>query len=150
MSSSTIPATRIVVKRYDESLKQIAQLKPENFALNEIIWVNEIKDINLIEHYKTKIDTQTKLANSTQDKLRAREHFKLLKWHRSFCDQSTWIEEEELQSKENTLMAVIYMLEDKIQALKDDQQKANPGLWAEGPWKWSKCQAVILARYRFI
>ena len=79
MSSSTIAATRIVVERYDESLKQIAQLKRENFALKEIIRVNEIKAINLIEHYKTKIDTQTKLANSTQDKLCAREHFKLLK-----------------------------------------------------------------------
>ena len=123
MSSSTITATRIVVERYDESLKQIAQLKRENFALKEIIRVNEIKAINLIEHYKTEIDTQTKLAISLQDELRAREHFELLKRHRNFRDQSTWIEEEELQSKENELMAVIYALEDELQALKDDQQK---------------------------
>lgn len=123
MSSSTITATRIVVERYDESLKQIAQLKRENFALKEIIRVNEIKAINLIEHYKTEIDTQTKLAISLQDELRAREHFELLKRHRIFRDQSTWIEEEELQSKENELMAVIYALEDELQALKDDQQK---------------------------
>jgi hypothetical protein len=122
MSSSTITATRIVVERYDESLKQIAQLKRENFALKEIIRVNEIKAINLIEHYKTEIDTQTKLAISLQDELRAREH-ELLKRHRNFRDQSTWIEEEELQSKENELMAVIYALEDELQALKDDQQK---------------------------
>jgi hypothetical protein len=123
MSSSTIAATRIVVERYDESLKQIAQLKRENFALKEIIRINEIKALNLIEHYKTEIDTQTKLATSLQDELRAREHFELLKQHRNFRDQCTWIEEEELQSKENELMAVIYALEDEIQALRDDQQK---------------------------
>ncbi len=123
MSSSTIAATRIVVERYDESLKQIAQLKRENFALKEIIRVNEIKAVNLIEHYKTEIDTQTKMAISLQDELRARKHFELLHRHRNFRDQSTWIEEEELQSKENELISVIYTLEDELQALKDDQQQ---------------------------
>ena len=123
MSSSTIAATRIVVERYDESLKQIAQLKRENFALKEIIRVNEIKAVNLIEHYKTEIETQTKMAISLQDELRARKHFELLHRHRNFRDQSTWIEEEELQSKENELMSVIYALEDELQALKDDQQQ---------------------------
>jgi hypothetical protein len=122
MNSSAIAATRIVVERYDESLKQIAQLKRENLALKEIIRVNEIKAMNLIEHHKTEIDTQTKLAISLQDELRARENFELLKRRRNFHDQSTWIEEEELQSKENELVAVIYALEDEIQALKDDQQ----------------------------
>ena len=116
MSSSTIAATRIVVERYDESLKQIAQLKRENFELKEIIRVNGIKAINLIGHYKTEI-------LSLQDELRAREKFELLKQQRNFHDQSTWIEEEELQYKESELVAVIYALEDEIQSLKDDQQK---------------------------
>lgn len=125
MSSSTITATRIVVERYDEALKQIAHLKRENLALKEIIRVNEIKTMNLIEHYNTEIDTQTKLAIELKEELRARERLEVLKRHRNYRDQGTWIEEEELQSKENELVAVIYSLEDEIQALKDDQQKRS-------------------------
>ncbi|KAL3774768.1 LOW QUALITY PROTEIN: hypothetical protein ACHAW5_000288 [Stephanodiscus triporus] len=123
MSSTTITATRIVVERYDEALKQIAHLKRENLALKEIIRANEIKTMNLIEHYNTEIDTQAKLAIELKEELCARERLEVLKRHRNFRDQGTWIEEEELQSKENELVAVIYSLEDEIQELKDDQQK---------------------------
>jgi hypothetical protein len=122
MSSSTIAATRIVVERYDESLKQIAHLKRENLALKEIIHVNEIKTMNLIEHYNAEIDALTKFTNDLKDELCERDQLELSKRQRNFRDQSTWIEEEEIKSKDNALVAVIYALEDEIQALKDGEQ----------------------------
>ena len=121
MSSSTIAATRIVVERYDESLKQIAHLKRENLALKEIIHVNEIKTMNLIEHYNAEIDALTKFTNDLKDELCERDQLELSKRQRNFRDQSTWMEEQELRSQENELLAIIYMLEDEIQALKDDK-----------------------------
>ncbi|KAL3816153.1 hypothetical protein ACHAXA_001640 [Cyclostephanos tholiformis] len=123
MIPSTIAAaTRIVVERYDESLKQIAHLKRENHALREFIQVNEIKTLNMIEHYNAEIDAQTKFANDLKDELCARDQLEQLRRHRNFRDQSTGIEEGELQSKENELVAVIYALEDEIQRLKDDEK----------------------------
>jgi hypothetical protein len=117
--SSSIAATRAVVERYDESLKQIAQLKRENKTLRETIRVNEEKTVHLLEHYKTEIDKQTRLATEFKDELRAREKLEMLKRLRNFRDQSTWFEEEELQCKENELIAVIYSWEDEVQMLKN-------------------------------
>lgn len=122
-SSSTTAATRGVVERYDESLKQIAQLKRENNALKDIIQVNETKTVHLLEHYKTEIDKQTQLATEFKDELRVREKLEMMKRLRNFRDQSTWIEEQEIQCKENELIAVIYSLEDEVQALQENLEE---------------------------
>jgi hypothetical protein len=121
--SSSIAATRAVVERYDESLKQIAQLKRENNALRDTIKVNESKTVHLIEHYKSEIDKQTKLATEFKDELRAREKLEMLKRLRNFRDQSTWFDEQELQCKENELISVIYSLEDEVQSLKKNLEE---------------------------
>lgn len=118
MSSSSIAATRAVVERYDESLKQIGQLRRENNSLRDTIKVTESKTVHLLEHYKSEIDKQTKLATELKDEVRAREKLEMIKHLRNFRDQSTWFEEEELHCKENELIAVIYLLEDEVQALK--------------------------------
>ena len=69
--------------------------------------------MHLIGHYKREIDKQGGLVTKYKDELRARERLELLSRQRNFRDQGTWIEENELQSKENELMQVIYMLEGK-------------------------------------
>mmetsp|Transcript_10372 Transcript_10372/g.25435 ORF Transcript_10372/g.25435 Transcript_10372/m.25435 type:complete len:285 (+) Transcript_10372:28-882(+) len=123
--SRLISSSRIseVVQRYDDSLNHNALLKRENHALKEIIRGNEIKTMRLIEHYKNEIDAQSGLVAKFKDELRARERMELLDRQQNFRDQSTWIEEDELQSKEKEMLAVIYMLEDEIQSLKDAQLK---------------------------
>ena len=41
--SSQVAATRIVVQRFEDALRQIASLKKQNYELKEIIRCNEIK-----------------------------------------------------------------------------------------------------------
>ena len=113
----------IVVNKYDNALQQISQLKRENNKLQTIIRSNELKALKLIDHYKREIDQQTRLASSLKDEIRQRDHQEILNRQRNYRDQATWIEEQELQSKENELLSIIYMLEDEITSLKDDKIK---------------------------
>ncbi|KAL7552394.1 hypothetical protein ACHAWF_015631 [Thalassiosira exigua] len=123
MSGSHLDATSIVVQRYDAALKEIARLKKDNHELREIIRGNEIKAMNLIGHYSNEIEAQTNALTSLKDEVRAREELELIKRQRKYQDQSTGIEDDELQSKENELLQIIYMLEDEIKSLKDDRAK---------------------------
>ena len=113
----------IVVNKYDNALQQISQLKRENNKLQTIIRSNDQKALKLIDHYKREIDQQTRLASSLKDEIRQRDHQEILNRQRNYRDQATWIEEQELQSKENELLSIIYMLEDEITSLKDDKVK---------------------------
>ena len=113
----------IVVNKYDNALQQISQLKRENNKLQTIIRSNDLKALKLIDHYKREIDQQTRLASSLKDEIRQRDHQEILNRQRNYRDQATWIEEQELQSKENELLSIIYMLEDEITSLKDDKVK---------------------------
>lgn len=122
-SLTNVAVTKLAVQRYDELLQQITLLKRENHELKQSLRDNEIKAGQLIEHYKSEIDAQTIFATGLKDELRVREEVELIKRSRHFRDQSTWIEEQELRSKENELISIIYMLEDEIQALKDDKIK---------------------------
>lgn len=120
---SDVAATRVVAQRYEDALRQIACLKRQNNELKELIRGNEIKAMQLIGHFTSEIDAQTNLAAKLKGELRARDDLELLKRQRDFRDQSTWIEEDELQSKEKEMLAIIYVLEDEIQALKDDKMQ---------------------------
>jgi len=113
----------IVVNKYDNALQQISQLKRENNKLQTIIRSNDLKALKLIDHYKREIDQQTRLASSLKDEIRQRDHQEILNRQRNYRDQATWIEEQELQSKENELLSIIYMLEDEITSLKEDKVK---------------------------
>ena len=113
----------IVVNKYDNALQQISQLKRENNKLQTIIRSNDLKALKLIDHYKREIDQQTRLASSLKDEIRQRDHQEILNRQRNYRDQATWIEEQELQTKENELLSIIYMLEDEITSLKDDKVK---------------------------
>lgn len=114
-------ATRLVVQRYEDALHQIARLKRENNDLQETVRSNEIKTIRLVDHYKKEIDSQTNTALRLKGELRSL----MLKREQSRQDKYTWIEEDELRSKENELINVIYLLEDEIQALKADKEKQS-------------------------
>ena len=47
--ASQVAATRIVVQRFEDALRQIASLKKQNYELKEVIRCNEIK----VRHYCT-------------------------------------------------------------------------------------------------
>lgn len=117
---NNISAISSAVKKYDDSLQQIAQLKRENNNLKTVIRTNDIKAMKLIDHYKQEIESQTKLVINLKDELRARERMEILNRQRNYRDQCTWIEEQELQTKEDELLKIIYLLEDEIAALKED------------------------------
>ena len=117
---NNISAISSAVKKYDDSLQQIAQLKRENNNLKTVIRTNDIKAMTLIDHYKQEIESQTKLVINLKDELRARERMEILNRQRNYRDQCTWIEEQELQTKEDELLKIIYLLEDEIATLKED------------------------------
>ena len=117
---NNISAISSAVKKYDDSLQQIAQLKRENNNLKTVIRTNDIKAMKLIDHYKQEIESQTKLVINLKDELRARERMEILNRQRNYRDQCTWIEEQELQTKEDELLKIIYLLEDEIATLKED------------------------------
>lgn len=111
--------TSILVKRFEAQALQIASLKRQNHELKENIRCNEIKAMKLIDHYKCDIEAQTNLVAKLRDELRANEELEFMKRRRNFRDQGTWIEEEELQSAEKELIAIIHILEDEIQTQKE-------------------------------
>ena len=117
---NNISAISSAVKKFDDSLQKVGQLKRENNRLKTLIRSNDIKAMKLIDHYKEEIDSQTKLAINLKDELRARERMEILNRQRKYRDQCTWIEEHELQTKEDELLKIIYLLEDEIVALKED------------------------------
>ncbi|KAL9186101.1 hypothetical protein ACHAXT_005339 [Thalassiosira profunda] len=121
--SSQVAATRIVVQRFEDALRQIASLKKQNYELKEIIRGNEIKAMRLVDNANGEVEAQTALVTRLRGEIHERDRQERLKRERDFRDQSTCIEEEELASKEKELIAIIDLLEDEIQALKDDQVK---------------------------
>lgn len=124
-SVTNIAATKAAVQKFDELLQQITALKREKLELTEIIRENEIKAGLLIDHYKSEIDAQTRAVTALKEELCSRDEVELINQTRDFRDVSTCIEEYELLSKENELFAIINMLEDEIQSLKDDKIQAT-------------------------
>lgn len=111
----------MAVKKYDDALKQMAELKRENNTLKITIRSNEVKASKLINYYTLDIDNQTQLATKYKDEIRERDQQEILNRQRKYCEQATFIEDFELESKENELLSIIFLLEDEIQALKSDQ-----------------------------
>ena len=121
-----VSTTKVIVQRFDKALRQIATLQRQNNDLNEIIRDNELKALKLIDHYQSDIDAQTNLATKLKSELRARDELERLKRQRNFREQGTEIEDDELQeAREKELLDIIYLLEDEISSLKDDQIKQN-------------------------
>jgi hypothetical protein len=79
--------------------------------------------MQLIGHYKSEVNAQTNLATKLQDEIRAREEFERVQRERTCRHQATWIDEDELRSKEQEYIAIIDLLEDEIQALNEDKMK---------------------------
>lgn len=113
--------TRRVVERYDSALQKIALLKNENRSLKESIRMNEVKALRLIRHYQNDIDERTNTITRLYDERRAQEQYEEQQRQRQYSDKSTCIEEGDFKSREVELEQIIFMLEDEIQALKDNQ-----------------------------
>ena len=114
--------TRRVVERYDSSLKQISELKRENRALVEHVRRNEVKVLQLISHYQKEIEERTNSLTMLNDERRAREDFEKKQRQRQYSDKGTYIEEGVFNSREAELEGIIYMLEDEIKDLTDNQR----------------------------
>ena len=114
--------TRRVVERYDAALQQIAHLKSENRSLKEHLRENNVKVMRLIAHYQEEIEERTNKISQLNEEHRAQEMYERKQRQRQYSDKSTGIEEGDFNSRDAELEQVIYMLEDEIQTLKEDQR----------------------------
>jgi hypothetical protein len=113
--------TRRVVERYDAALQQIAHLKSENRSIKEHLRENEVKVMRLISHYQKDIDDRTNAITRLNDERRAREIYEMNQRRKQFSDKSTEIDDD-FNSREAELERIIYLLEDEIQALKENHR----------------------------
>ena len=73
MNSQLINQTKILVEKYDESLKVIANLNSENRSLRDVIEKEKLKASKLVEHYEQRLCDQTSRLSSLKETIRIRD-----------------------------------------------------------------------------
>ncbi len=119
MNPQLLNQTRILVEKYDESLKLIAALNAENRSLRVVIENEKAKASTLIEHYQDQICDQTTRLTELKESIRVRDIAeKEDKQKRKVLDDSISIKLREARSKEVALMGRIQVLEENVERLK--------------------------------
>lgn len=73
MNPQLIHQTKILVEKYDESLKVIANLNSENRSLRDVIEKEKLKASKLVEHYEQRLCDQTSRLSSLKETIRIRD-----------------------------------------------------------------------------
>lgn len=73
MNPQLILQTKILVEKYDESLKVIANLNSENRSLRDVIEKEKLKASKLVEHYEQRLCDQTSRLSSLKETIRIRD-----------------------------------------------------------------------------
>jgi chromosome segregation ATPase len=119
MNPQLLNQTRILVEKYDESLKVIASLSAENQSLRVVIENEKAKASTLIEHYQDQICEQTSRLTELKESIRARDIAGIDdKQKRKVHDDSISTKLREARAKEVALLGRIQVLEEEVERLK--------------------------------
>jgi hypothetical protein len=126
MNTQLLNQTRVLVEKYDESLKVIAALNAENRSLQVVIENEKAKASTLIDHYQDQICAQTARLAELKESIRARDITeKKDNQKRKIHDDCISIELREARAKEVALLGRIQGLEQEVERLKYRQIQQN-------------------------
>jgi hypothetical protein len=115
MNPQLIHQTKILVEKYDESLKVIANLNSENRSLRDVIEKEKLKASKLVEHYEQRLCDQTSRFSSLKEIIRIRDATeKEERRKRRAQDESITIKLRDAQIKDDKIL----LLEKEVETLK--------------------------------
>lgn len=124
MNPQLLNQTRLLVEKYDESLRVNASLTAEIRSLQEIIEEKEANASTLIEHYQDQICHQTTRLEELKEIIRARDIAEKEEYQRREAhDKSISIKLREAETKEATLLGRIQLLEEEVKRLTCTQKQ---------------------------
>ena len=118
MNPQLLNQTRLLVEKYDESLKVNASLNAEIRSLRVIIEEKEANASTLIEHYQDQICKQTTRLEELKEIIRGRDIAENEEnERRKVHDKSISIKLREAETNEATLLGRIQLLEEEVERL---------------------------------
>lgn len=115
MNPQLIIQTKILVEKYDESLKVIANLNSENRSLRDVIEKERQKASTIVEHYEQRLCDQTSRLSSLKEIIRIRDATeKEERQKRRAHDESISIQLRDAQIKDDKIL----LLEKEVETLK--------------------------------
>jgi hypothetical protein len=136
MNPQLIHQTKILVEKYDESLKVIANLNSENRSLRDEIDKEKLKASKLVEHYEQRLCDQTSRFSSLKEIIRVRDATeKEERRKRRAQDESITIKLRDAQIKDDKIL----LLEKEEETLKCIQIQQRD----ESERKYNAAQAAM-------
>lgn len=122
MNPKLLNQTRLLVEKYDESLRVNASLNAQIRSFREIIGEKEANASTLMEHYQDQICHQTTRLEELKEIIRARDIAeKKENQKRKAHDKSISIKLREAETKEATFLGRIQLLEEEVERLTSAQ-----------------------------
>ena len=115
MNPQLINQTKILVEKYDESLKVIANLNSENRSLRDVIEKEQLKASTLVEHYEQRLCDQTSRLSSLKEIIRIRDATEKEERQKQRAHlESISVQLQDAQIKDDKIL----LLEEEVETLK--------------------------------